>query len=456
MEQKILIQSLRIYPYIAQDRIQPLLDGLKSTDSKEVVVFPNSEQPHLYIGVLLEKYYTPALTDNIAIREHQQQGDFHFLTVGRAALRTYLQYLTRTMAPEPAESSAKEQDDFLSDTGSFDDFFSDEPKPEPVDPMLRFLQENTPAQIQRKLDERVMGQPELTAAVADFLYYHALRQKHPQLPQRPLMIAGPSGSGKTEVWRAADKLYGDLFQIQIIDGSNLTCDGWAGGHKLSTFVTTRLARGGILVVDEFDKLVTPKHASGGENVALQMQSEFLKLFEGEYHITENKKPTNVTSQAMGFVLVGAFESLRAKKTAKTRPAMGFHAQHTAIQAPADSALTDEDFISYGIMPEVVGRIATKCTTQALDDTAYLQILRGPHSRVAAIEQVLAQYGIQTEDVIPQEELLALIAQSKNNRTGVRWVCSQVENRLLSAIREQGLFPKASSCVPLHPPLKRCS
>lgn len=457
MEQKILIQNLRVYPCIPQDRIQSVLEDLRKTASREIVVFPDSEQPNLYIGVLLEKYYTPALTETVSIRGHQEKGDFHFLSLHRTALRTFLQHLTRSMTPAAAQPTVRDLDDLLSELPGQDDAFRIPQEPEPVDPMLRFLQDNTPAQIQQMLDERVIGQRELTAAVADFLYYHALRQKHPQLPQRPLLIAGPSGSGKTEVWRAVDKLYGDLFQIQIIDGSNLTCDGWAGSHKISTFVTTRLAKGGILVVDEFDKLVAPKHSSSGDNVALQMQSEFLKLFEGEYHITENKKPTNVTSKAMGFVLVGAFEDLRARKAAKSRPSMGFHAHQSGKAVPvADSGLTDEDFISYGIMPEIVGRIAAKCTTQALSEEAYLQILQGPHSRVAAIAQVLAQYGIQTADVIPREELLELISHSKNNRTGVRWVCAQVENRLLAAIREQGLFPTPGNCVPLHPPLKRCS
>ena len=54
-------------------------------------------------------------------------------------------------------------------------------------------------QMEQALNEQVIGQPALTKAVADFLYYHALRQLHPELPQRPLLIAGPSGSGKTEV-----------------------------------------------------------------------------------------------------------------------------------------------------------------------------------------------------------------------------------------------------------------
>ena len=83
------------------------------------------------------------------------------------------------------------------------------------------------------------------------------------------------------------------------------------------------------------------------------------------------------------------------------------------------------------------------TCRALDAKAYLGIIRGPHSRVAAIEQVLKQYGVRFSDVISDEEILALVATSKHNSTGVRWVSAQVESRLLEAIRQQGLFPSKS-------------
>ena len=443
MEEKILIQNLKVYPYVTAEQGKDLLDGLEKSDSKEMIVFPSSDSSGRYLCVLLEKYFTPALTDSCTVRGVVTDGPFRVFTVSRGALRAYLSYLGKQMDPNYKPSAFQ---DFSLDDSFFDLTQEEEtvpPKPVKADPILTFLQNHAPAQIQQELDQQVIGQAELTQSVADFLYYHALRQKHPQLPQRPLLITGPSGSGKTEVWRAASKLYGDVFPIQIVDGSNLSCDGWSGNYKLSTFVTTKLAQGGILVVDEFDKLVKPKYASGGDNVALQMQSEFLKLFEGEHHVTENKKQTNITSRMMGFVLVGAFEALREQKNrAKDTRSIGF-CTHTAAETPSTD-FTDEDFISYGIMPEIVGRIAVKCATRPLDEAAYMNIIRGKYSRVAVIEGVLRQYGIHVADVISQEELREIIEASKANRTGVRWVSAQVENRLLEAIREQGLFP----CPPL--------
>ena len=192
----------------------------------------------------------------------------------------------------------------------------------------KFLNNNSPASIAQKLNEYVLGQEELTKSVSDFLYYHALRLKNPSLPQRPLLIAGPSGSGKTEVWRIARTLYGHIFKIKIVNGAKITQDGWKGNTKTLTFVDSNMADGGILVVDEFDKLAAPQYSSGGDNVADRIQSEFLKLLEGEevFFANDNKSgrstQVEVTSKTMGFVLVGAFDKLLQEKEC-TKTAIGF-------------------------------------------------------------------------------------------------------------------------------------
>ena len=146
-------------------------------------------------------------------------------------------------------------------------------------------------------------------------------------------------------------------------------------------------------------------------------------------------------------MVGAFEALRQwKQNIQSAPAkvrIGFcstAATEKNAPAPVSTELTDEDFIAFGIMPELLGRIAAKCATKALDAGAYLNIIRGPHSRVAALAQVLEMYGVRLGDILSDEDILALVETSKNNRTGVRWVSAQVETLLLDAIREHGLFP----------------
>lgn len=450
MEETIMIQGFSWHPTATTEQMTELLESMVRNDCSELIVLPNPSDSSIFIGVLLSKYHTPMLSNLYGVRGTTVEDGFHFLAVEKRCLRGFFSSLTRKMqmaalskepkAPSedsPAELRLDEEDDGLLQ------------KPRhavPHNPLVDFLRYNTPAQIEQELNKRVIGQPELTKAVSDFLYYHALRQLHPELPQRPLLISGPSGSGKTEVWRVASKLYGSTFRIKIIDGSNLTCEGWAGNYKIDTFMDAAMVDGGILVVDEFDKLTKPKHSSSGDNVALDIQAEFLKLIEGEYIVTEKKKQTNLTSKKMGFVLVGAFESLRDQKEAKrssTLHHIGFCTNRADTQCPEEACpkLTDEDFIAYGILPEVVGRISTKCATLPLSDRAYLDIIRGTYSRVSLLEQVLKEYGIDVSNVISNAEIREMVATSKSNRTGVRWVSAQVENRLLEAIREQGLFPE---------------
>ena len=455
MEKKYLIESVNYCPEATAQQIHDRVVLIRKNDLAELFLVPNPNNADQFMGILLAKFYTPALADHGACQNQHQEEDLLFLSVSRAGIRSYYMGLTRRMMqalhPEQQTQQEHNENDSFAPLNELLELARNAPaksrsfdRHTSLSPAMRFLQSKTPAQIQQELDEQIIGQQELTKSVADFLYYHALRQVHPQLPQRPMMIAGPSGSGKTEVWRVAQKLYGDVFRIRVIDGSSITCDGWSGSHKLSTYVTKDFAKGGILVVDEFDKLTKPKHCSSGDNVSLDVQAEFLKLVEGEYHVVENRQETNITSKTMGFVFVGAFEDLRSQKETASVSSMhpiGFGAASVVTPSPVScSRFTDEDFIAYGIMPEIIGRIATRSFTKALDEKAYLDIIYAPHSRVSQIQQVLEQYGIQASAVISAEEIQHLVASSKNNKTGVRWVCAQVETQLLEAIRTQGLFP----------------
>lgn len=431
MEEMFLIDSYKWYHKSTPGLLEETKQALLREDRRELVLMPDSADDSRYLGILLEKYYTETLSGSATVRDTLQDGPFRCLVINASSIRGYILYIMRHARPGRCVTPASQP------TVTFDDLFTEEPKPSPAQ---LFLQTNTPAKIEGVLNEYVIGQASLTRAVADFLYYHALRQLHPELPQRPLLISGPSGSGKTEVWRVAAKLYGDIFPIKVMDGSNLTCEGWAGNYKLDTYIDTRMTDGGILVVDEFDKLTKPRHSSSGDNVSLDIQAEFLKLMEGEYQLTDKRKQTNRTSKSMGVVLVGAFESLRAKKAkgqVRAVQPIGFCTQTVAQEVCQE--LTDEDFIEYGIMPEIVGRIATKCSSAPLTESVYLDILQAPHSRVTQLQKVLQTYGIAAADVLNPDQLRALVRSSQVNHTGVRWVCAQVENRLLEAIREEGLY-----------------
>lgn len=307
-----------------------------------------------------------------------------------------------------------------------------------------FLSEYTPQMIEDKLNERIIGQPTLTKDVADFIYYHVLRQVNPNLPPRPIIISGMSGSGKTEVWRVAQRVFGDIIKIKIVDGAMITSEGWKGGYKLTTLITPDIADRGVFIVDEFDKLTKPSFNSSEENVSLDLQAEFLKVLEGEFESEAKEDNKKIDSSTMGFVLIGAFEFIREEKRRRKKNAIGFDCDREETEEDAveeENKITDEEYIEFGIMPELVGRIAVKCWTRPLSDEDYLRILKNKYSRVSMIKETLIEYGIDPSDAISDDEIGALIKTSKNNRTGVRWVSSMVEGRMLEYLRKVDMREK---------------
>ena len=296
-----------------------------------------------------------------------------------------------------------------------------------------FLKSSTPEKIESELNEYVIGQPELVKEVAGFLYYHALRQVYPELPMRNILVAGSSGSGKTEVFRCVKELYGDVVNIKIVDGSRITKEGWSGNQKLEGLLTPEVD---ILVVDEMDKLCTPSFTSGGANVSKEIQSEFLKLLEGEYEL-KNRRESYVLEH-LSVVFLGAFEGIREVKKREANYTMGF-ATLELKNKQMNNEISDEDLVKFGVLPELLGRIAVKVVTNDLTDEDYLQILKNPHGRVFKLLEVLKVCGMEVSLTFSNEEILDLISRSRNNRTGFRWVSSQVENRILEGIRTVGVI-----------------
>lgn len=345
-----------------------------------------------------------------------------------------------------------------------------------------FLSKYTIPMIQDEIKKYIIGQDELVEHVATFVYYHALRQVKPTLYPRPFLIAGPSGSGKTEAFRVVKNVFKDYFNVEIVDGTTITQEGWKGMRKLSALLGS-LSNGYILVIDEFDKLAKPAYDSGNNNVSEHIQAEFLKLLEGEYYTKDlqtdgskrNRKDVAIDydTRSLGIVLVGAFESIRSKKenpparigfiqTPKNdseeffteEPTLGRDRTRSRAMKPTKVIknaetkrsevsqdenekktieITDEDLIAYGVITELVGRISDKCTTNKLTVEQYIQIVKNENSKVSQLMKELEQLGVETDDILNDDLITTLVEKSQTNLLGVRWVSSQIENLLLKQL-----------------------
>ena len=300
--------------------------------------------------------------------------------------------------------------------------------------ITKFLKEYPPSRIKAELDQYIIGQPELTKAVADFLYYQAMMFKYP-LSSRPLLVCGPSGSGKTEVFRVAKKLYKDYFDIGIYDVSNLTSNGWAGTHKLSDHITP-YASNSILVFDEADKLFSPRYSIGGVNTSADIQAEFLKVVEENEYVVKSKDAEYVVKN-LGVVFLGAFESIRSKMTQPAGRYIGFGSQK--LEQPIYQGIDSEMLVEYGMLSELVGRIATICNTKPITQEQCLNIVLNSKSRLKNISELLEQNGIDPWRELPDERIMQIINESNFETFGVRGVLSKIETIMLDSIHEQGLI-----------------
>ena len=303
--------------------------------------------------------------------------------------------------------------------------------------ITKFLNEYPPSRIEAELNEYIIDQPNLTKAVSDFLYYQALRYKFPELGSRPLLICGPSGSGKTEVWRVAKKLYSEIFKITLINAANITSDGWSGSNKLGNYLTPH-ASDSILVFDEFDKCASPRYSIGGVNTSADMQSEFLKVIEDNEYIVKSKSDVEYIIKNLGVVFVGAFESIREEKTQIVSQAIGFGSQPP--EQPKYHGINRTDLVEFGVLPELLGRIAVVVNTRPISEEQCFKIVRNSKSRLTIIADLLAQNGIDAWNGLSDEDIVKMIKRADIGKFGFRSVLSKIETIMLQNIHECGLFP----------------
>lgn len=278
----------------------------------------------------------------------------------------------------------------------------------------------TPRNIYDYLGQHIYGQDAAKRAVS-MLVYHHLRGN-----SRNIVMAGPTGCGKTEIWRALSK---QLDCIRIINGPQLSCDGWKGSLKISdifTCETKQMAEHLILVIDEADKMVEPQIASGGTDHAKMIQNELLKLMDGDTLTFTDEKNRNektvVDCSGISVVLCGSFERMLQSKS-ESSGSIGFgQSERKDIQA---AECTEKDLVKYAnIRREIAGRISRIVTLDALDASDFEAILQSPASPIQKIEKshhVLLSVDAQTRR--------KLASGAENSKMGCRYIRSKLQNML---------------------------
>jgi len=315
----------------------------------------------------------------------------------------------------------------------------------------------TPREIKNFLDQYVIGQDRAKETLSVAVYNHYKRLENPvvdevEIDKSNCLIFGPTGVGKTLLCQTIAKMLDVPFAI--VDATRLTQAGYVGEDVES--IITRLLQvadndikkceRGIIFIDEIDKKRSKLDGAssnldvGGEGV----QQALLKLLEGDdVMVTPNggKKNPNaemikVNTRNILFIVGGAFVGLDKvveKALTKESSGMGINSKIMVKNSKKISELLHqvepEHLISFGLIPELVGRLPVITSMDELTEEQLVRILIEPKN--ALIKQYKALFKLDQVNLEFDDETLNAIAKIASKRkTGGRALRSVIEGKLM--------------------------
>jgi ATP-dependent Clp protease ATP-binding subunit ClpX len=330
-----------------------------------------------------------------------------------------------------------------------------------------------PTDIYSVLNDYVVSQEEAKRTLAVAVYNHYKRvqmsdqeEADVELQKSNILLLGPTGCGKTLLAQTLARILNVPFAIA--DATALTEAGYVGEDVENILLKLiqaadfdiKKAETGIIYIDEVDKIARKADNPSitrdvsGEGV----QQALLKILEGTVASVPpqggRKHPhqefLSIDTTNILFICGGAFSGLEkiiAKRIGKNAVGFGAHVRSKRSVEASEllSQVMPEDLLSYGLIPEFIGRLPVVSAVHQLTREDLVKILVEPKNALVKQFQRFFAYD-DIELVFTEDALWEISDKALERETGARGLRSIIETALLDVMFELPSRKDVSKCV----------